>query len=236
MNLKKLFSIELFLLLITPIIYIYSWKSFIFSTILALSAVIIAFILFHKFQDIIYFILGIILGSIGEICCVYFGVWEYSKPLFLGIPLWLSLFWGYVFLLIRRLGIKILDNQNEKTKSSKTNMKNYTHLFITYPLLMLIPSLLVSSNIIVFFGLSAISISLLYKADNQDIFFAFTFAILGALLEIICVHFGIWKYSNPDILGIPLWLILLYSGFALFIKKTAEIIIELMGRKLKMDN
>ncbi len=216
MNFRKIISIETFLLLIIPFIYLISWQSHILSTFLALSLIIIVFVIYHKPIDIIFFILGIILGSIGEISCVYFGVWEYNNPLFLGIPLWLSLFWGYVFILINRLALKLIIKKEITNKSFNIKLLPFIYL-----LLIITPSLL-KSNIAVFLGLLIINIVLLYKADNRDHFFAISFAFFGPVLEILCVYYGLWKYTKPDVLGIPIWLILLYSGFALFIKKTAD--------------
>lgn len=226
MNLKKLVSIELALLLLIPVIYLLSWRSFILSTVLSVISIVVVFILYHKFQDILIYFLGTVLGSIGEIACVYFGVWEYSQAHFLGIPLWLSLFWGYVFLVIRRLSLKVLTNKNVKKSIHKSGTRNYIILFITYILLIFIPSLLFNHNLAVFLGLFILSAVSLYKADKTDVFFVLTFVILGLLLELLCVHIGIWRYPNPDIAGIPGWLIFLYSGFSLFIKRTSETISE----------
>jgi len=37
------------------------------------------------------------------------------------------------------------------------------------------------------------------------------FGLVGPTAEIICVHFGAWSYGAPQILGIPLWLPILWS-------------------------
>jgi hypothetical protein len=33
----------------------------------------------------------------------------------------------------------------------------------------------------------------------------FVIAVLGSLAEVVFVHFGVWRYSNPTLLGIPAW-------------------------------
>jgi len=217
MRLKGFLSVEFLLILIVPVVYIYSWQSFVLSTLISLMLVFIVLFFYHTFSDIMYFFLGLLLGSIGEIVCAYFGAWSYTKPHYLGIPLWLYIFWGYGFLVIRRLELKIL-SPKKKHNNNKGIDKGYFVLLIIYCSLIFIPSLLFRYNIIVFILLLCINMILLYGIDSEKVFFAIIFGLLGPIMEIICIHMGIWKYENPDFLGIPLWLILLYSGFAIFIK------------------
>ena len=57
----------------------------------------------HKKQDIVFFVVGGILGPLVEIIAVYFGAWQYTNPSFLGIPLWLPFAWGLGAVLIKRI-------------------------------------------------------------------------------------------------------------------------------------
>lgn len=38
-----------------------------------------------------------------------------------------------------------------------------------------------------------------------DICFFLVIAVLGSLAEAVFVHFGVWEYANPTILGVPIW-------------------------------
>ncbi|UCD03010.1 MAG: DUF2878 family protein [Candidatus Aenigmatarchaeota archaeon] len=71
----------------------------------------IVLLIFLKFDyrkgDVYYIIIAAILGPIGEIICVYFGVWSYANPTFLGIPIWLPLAWGLAVLAIKRIAVII---------------------------------------------------------------------------------------------------------------------------------
>lgn len=40
---------------------------------------------------------------------------------------------------------------------------------------------------------------------------ALFFGLVGPAAEIICVYFGAWSYGAPQVLGIPVWLPLLWS-------------------------
>jgi len=50
---------------------------------------------------IILYLIGAILGPLGEMIGVRSGAWQYSSPTFLGIPLWLPFAWGAMTLLLR---------------------------------------------------------------------------------------------------------------------------------------
>ena len=54
-------------------------------------------------------------------------------------------------------------------------------------------------------------------------------ALFGALSEIILIYFGIWTYANPTILGIPLWLPLVWGAALVVIKNIAKNLEGLYG-------
>ena len=58
-----------------------------------------------KQQTLLFFIAGGLIGVISEIAIVHFGVWSYSHPTFLGVPLWLPLAWGIGFVGIRKFAL-----------------------------------------------------------------------------------------------------------------------------------
>lgn len=49
-----------------------------------------------------------VFGSLGEIIAIWAGAWQYSKPQFAGIPIWLPLIWGSAAVLFMRLNIQFL--------------------------------------------------------------------------------------------------------------------------------
>ena len=57
----------------------------------------------YKDYDIYFLLSGALIGTVGEIICIYFGVWKYANPTFLGIPIWLPLAWGLTTILIKRV-------------------------------------------------------------------------------------------------------------------------------------
>ena len=41
--------------------------------------------------------------------------------------------------------------------------------------------------------------------DRYDLSFFLVIGGLGSVAEAVFVHFGVWRYANPTLLGIPLW-------------------------------
>lgn len=107
MLIKKKIEKELIFEIILFGVGIASISLFYKNNILLLFSLIIAWALgikfWHKIHDIFFFVTGAIVGPIGEIVCIYFGVWQYANPTFLGIPIWLPFAWGLATMLIKRI-------------------------------------------------------------------------------------------------------------------------------------
>jgi len=50
-------------------------------------------------------------------------------------------------------------------------------------------------------------------------------AILGTCAEIIAVYSGAWRYTNPTVLNVPLWLPLAWGIGSMIIRRISETII-----------
>ena len=46
-------------------------------------------------------------------------------------------------------------------------------------------------------------------------------AILFGILEMLVVDFGAWQYSNPSVLGVPIWLFIIWGTTCSFIYQMA---------------
>ncbi len=67
-----------------------------------------AIYLWHKKIDIATFIVAAVVGPVVEIISIYYGIWSYADPMFLGIPVWLPLLWGFAGVLLRRIAETIV--------------------------------------------------------------------------------------------------------------------------------
>ena len=55
--------------------------------------------------------------------------------------------------------------------------------------------------------------------DRYDLSVFLVIAVLGSLAEAVFVHFGVWRYANPTLLGVPLWFPVAFGTSALIGKR-----------------
>ena len=60
-----------------------------------------------------------------------------------------------------------------------------------------------------------------------ELYFLIAGAVVGPVAEIISIYFGAWAYTNPTILGIPIWLPLAWGLATMLIKRIAEIFVKI---------
>ncbi len=72
-------------------------------TALLLLTLAVGMKFWYKKHDVYFFVVGTVLGPIGEVVAIYFGAWQYTNPTFLGIPMWLPIVWGLAAVLIKRI-------------------------------------------------------------------------------------------------------------------------------------
>jgi hypothetical protein len=60
--------------------------------------------------------------------------------------------------------------------------------------------------------------------ERHDISFFLVIAVLGSLAEAVFVHFGVWHYANPTLLGVPLWFPLAFGTTGLIGQRLARTI------------
>lgn len=65
-----------------------------------------------RLENVIFYAALLLSGPIAEISAIYFGIWFYRDPVFMGIPLWLFLVWGNAGLYIARLREFIFSYRN----------------------------------------------------------------------------------------------------------------------------
>ena len=111
-------------------------------------------------------------------------------------------------------------------------VKAWSFLFLEAALLIITVasvSLFYRQNLLLFAIMAAgWAIALKLFHTKEDITLLLSGAVIGAVAEIVAVRTGAWSYANPTVLGVPLWLPLLWGGSILFTKKLTQTILELL--------
>ncbi len=87
------------------------------NTLLTMILILLWFIgikAWHTRQDIFFFIAGAVIGTIAEVICVNFGVWQYANPTYLGVPIWIPFAWGIATMMITRTGRTLVKLEKKK--------------------------------------------------------------------------------------------------------------------------
>jgi hypothetical protein len=107
-NIVKEFSLEVGALFVLTFSMAMLWE---FNTAL-MSLYIIGFLValfsWKNKDDIILFIVASIFFQIGEIIIAKSGAWTYNNPSYLGIPVWITLSWGYAAVITRHFSMTLI--------------------------------------------------------------------------------------------------------------------------------
>ena len=115
----------------------------------------------------------------------------------------------------------------KKEEVNKKNLFNLGFALATITVVVLFYRSIWLTNFLVLL----IAIIGLYYWKSRRTLLVFIFAgIFGALAEIFCIKYGVWKYSITNFYNIPIWLFIVWGNAAAFIYQTAILIKE---KKLK---
>lgn len=73
-------------------------------------------------------------------------------------------------------------------------------------------------------------VALKFWHKREDVSFLLMGAVLGPSLEMICVHFNAWQYTQPTFLGIPLWLPFGWGLVALLVRRITETFLKIISK------
>lgn len=68
------------------------------------AAYLVRYFVWPDREDHVFYVAGALIGSVTEIIATKAGIWSYTIPSFLNIPLWLPFAWGFAVVLIIRIG------------------------------------------------------------------------------------------------------------------------------------
>lgn len=96
---------DLFIFWFVIFLVILCWTNNILVTAILLAAYGIRYYFWPNREDHVLYAGGAILGPIAEIIATKVGIWHYTLPTFLNIPLWLPFAWGFAAVLIIRIAL-----------------------------------------------------------------------------------------------------------------------------------
>lgn len=96
---------DLFIFWFVIFLVILCWTNNILVTAILIAAYGVRYYFWPNREDHVLYIGGAILGPIAEIIATKVGIWHYTLPTFLNIPLWLPFAWGFAAVLIIRIAL-----------------------------------------------------------------------------------------------------------------------------------
>ncbi len=79
-------------------------------TVILIASYVLRYLCWPDNEDHVFYIAGAIIGSLTEIIATRAGIWSYTLPTFLNIPVWLPFAWGFAVVLIIRIGQAFVRN------------------------------------------------------------------------------------------------------------------------------
>ena len=135
------------------------------------------------------------------------GIFSFSEPDVLGMPVYELFMWGFYLLHLRR----VLGGPAPESRRATiwTLALLYALAFAAIPdakVLLIVTSLLLATGLVLY---------------HQPLDLAFTgyLILLGAAFEYTGVHSGQWQYPGSPIGGVPPWFITLWGGVGLFTRR-----------------
>ncbi len=102
---KLIFNSAFALLNFLSLIFLYNSPATLTIIIAAIAALALFF--WHSRTTNIIFVLGTVLGVVGESIAISIGAWNYAFANFFGLPLWAVLLWGNIVAFSYQMGILI---------------------------------------------------------------------------------------------------------------------------------
>jgi hypothetical protein len=137
------------------------------------------------------------------------GIFAFSDPDFLGMPVYELFMWGFYVLHTKR----VLGGPSAPVPTYGTwalaVLFAATFAAIPDPGLLLLASTLI------------LAVAVLCYHDRWDLAYAGYMVALGAAFEYTGVHSGQWFYPDTPPGGVPLWFITMWGGVGLFLRRLA---------------
>lgn len=184
------------------------------SLLIPLNFAVRCFLLRRK-HDWVFFLIGVIGGGGNDVLSMAKGVYYYTPPheLSIPIPLWMLIFWGHIFVFFRHL-FKLPAFQNERGIENPWKIDaRLSADIVTYLLLRIIIYNFVHSEPVPTIAYAVIILArlLLIPPPKNELKLLCVVMLIGPLYEAVLIKLGLYVYHNPVFLGMPAWLLLYWA-------------------------
>jgi len=95
---------DLVIFWLVVLLVVITWRHNVVVTAILIAAYLARYRFWPNREDHIFYVAGAIIGPAAEIIATHAGIWSYTLPTFLRIPVWLPFAWGFAVVLIIRIG------------------------------------------------------------------------------------------------------------------------------------
>lgn len=169
------------------------------------------------FKWVLAFVLGALAFTPWDILLVHFEVVEYTQPVFFGVSAWTPVIFGSATLgavLIFSLLERLLDTD---FVYRLTRLAWEYLIMVAFFVAILV---LRSSPYILALTLAGLVLTrLIFFHRNWDFLFFLIGACIGPTVELFLTSFKLYLFTEPDFLGMPYWLPILWGAMALSLRR-----------------
>ncbi|MDR2017795.1 MAG: hypothetical protein LBQ00_02800 [Syntrophobacterales bacterium] len=103
-SVRRSFVRDLIIFWLVVFLVVLTWRHNMAVMAILVAAYLTRFYFWPDKEDHIFYLAGAIVGPAAEIVATHAGIWSYTLPSFLNIPVWLPFAWGFATVIIIRIG------------------------------------------------------------------------------------------------------------------------------------
>ena len=182
-------------------------------------------LLFYPFStaELVAFVVGALFFVGQDYATLKAGSFEFRFKDILLMPWYEPPLWGFYFLAIKRV---VVGRGDLKTRLS---WKSLAGLLVTSTVFSLFSA---DAHTLFLASLASTGVLFVLFHTATDLAFAATALALGAVIELFGVGTGLWKYPEPDVLGIPYWFSTMWVSVGLLGARFLIPLSEWMARRI----
>ena len=172
--------------------------------------IIARFLILNRKGDWMFFVLGVVLGGGNDLLSMWKGVYRYTPPTFLPvpIPLWVVFFWGQVFVSFRKLmrwgPFRGPDQPPARLLDAPLALDIL--IAVIYRLVIYRTAAQPWVPDALFAAILAVRVILIPPPPHERLLMI-AMLVIGPAYEILLIGSGLYLYQTGVLLGMPLWLI-----------------------------